>query len=170
MSRPLFRRPAPGAARVLRAPGLCCRACSGRILLGRNELRPSRRSDRADGGLSRPSTSTPQRERGRPCATSSSQEPDGWTVRSVRRSGSGAPLPTVGVSTLRCSMTHYEKREKRRWGVDREKTNSVHFKLWLEMWQRSMVVFATRSARKEKALRPLWSTLFDCRSKRRRLA
>ena len=57
--------------------------------------------------LRRPSTSTPQRERNQPCATSSSQEPGGWTVRSVRRSGSGAPLPTVGVSTPRCSVTHY---------------------------------------------------------------
>ena len=28
-------------------------------------------------------------------------------ARSVRRSGSGAPLPTVGVSIPRCSVTHY---------------------------------------------------------------
>ena len=36
-----------------------------------------------------------------------SQKQGGWTVRSIRRSGSGAPLPTIGVPTPRCSVTHY---------------------------------------------------------------
>ena len=35
-------------------------------------------------------------------------------MRSVRRSGSGAPLPTLGVSIPRCSVTHYDEIHARR--------------------------------------------------------
>ena len=37
----------------------------------------------------------------------------GWVARSVRRSGSGAPLPAVGVSIPRCSVTHYLRTNPR---------------------------------------------------------
>ena len=34
--------------------------------------------------------------------------------------------------------------------VDRERTNGVHFKLWLEMWQRSMVVLCHKERKESK--------------------
>ena len=38
--------------------------------------------------------------------------------------------------------------------VDRERTNGVHFKLWLEMWQRSMVVLCHKERKERKGFAP----------------
>ena len=55
-----------------------------------------------------------------------------------------SPLPTLPTHARALKPKTLEN------AVDRERTNGVHFKLWLEMWQRSMVVLCHKERKERK--------------------